>query len=54
MVKNTSPLVVAVTGATTSAVNGYLPYRISVLHLLPRYAPRTENPPGRCQHCDEV
>ena len=24
----------------------YFPYRISVLHLLPRYAPRTENPPG--------
>lgn len=32
----------------------YLPYRISVLHLLPRYAPRTENPPGRCQHCGKV
>lgn len=24
----------------------YFPYRISVLHLLPRYAPRTENPPA--------
>lgn len=54
MAKNTSPLVVAVTGAATSAVNGYLPYRIAVLHLLPRYAPRTENPPGRCQHRGKV
>lgn len=52
MAKNTSPLVVAY-DLSCERIE-YFPYRIAVLHLLPRYAPRTENPPGRCQHCDEV